>query len=150
MSNYRISGRTAATTATLGNAAAGLWNPHTTQRITLIEFGIFATTAPAAGSSFTLRRTTARGTVTTSLTPTIVHDTERGAAPPSGALLDLAFSAQPTIELLNLLDFPFAAAVGSGMIYPCTIEIPPGAGLALCAGAATIVPICVVWMKWVE
>ncbi|HXI14818.1 MAG TPA: hypothetical protein VNM48_00505 [Chloroflexota bacterium] len=150
MPTYRISGRTAATTATLGNAAVGIWNPHATQRLLLIEFGIFATTAPAASASFTIRRITARGTVTTSLTPTLVNDIARGAAPPSGALLDLAYSAQPTLEALNLFDFPFAAAIGSGMIYPTAIEIPPGAGIVLAAGAAAIIPICTVWFKWIE
>jgi len=150
MSGYQISGRTAATAATIGNSAATLWNPHATQRIILEEVAIFATTAPAAGSSVAIRRVTARGTATSTNTPAIQHDLTRGVAPPSGVLLDLAYSVQPTVEVLAFLDYVFSAVIGSGFIYPCRIEIPPGAGLSLAAGAAVIIPVCTTWWRWSE
>ena len=151
MSVYQVSGRTAATTATANNASFGLWNPHATQRLMVTEIGFFATAAPTAGASLALRRTTARGT-TTSVTPGIAQDLDRGATPPSGALLDISYSVQPTLETVALFDYVFAAVAASGMIYPFPngIKIPPGAGLVLVNAAAIIVPINAVWFRWDE
>lgn len=150
MAIYQIAGRTAATAATAGNASAQLWNPHSTICLVVEEIGFFATTAPTAGSSITLRRGTARGTASTTNTPAIQQNVERTIAPPSGALLDLAFSGQPTLETGAFLDYVLSAVAASGMIYPCRIVVPPGAGLVVAVGAAIIVPISTVWFRWAE
>ena len=150
--SYRVQGSTAATAATLGNAACGFWNPHTTQRIRVIEISLVATTAPAANAGVQLRRNTARGTATTTVTPAIQQHDARMLAPPSGALLDLAYSAQPTLEAGGLWAWVLGAVIGSGFIYPIPqgLVIPPGAGIVLVNHAAVITPVCEVTFVWQE
>jgi murein DD-endopeptidase MepM/ murein hydrolase activator NlpD len=143
----RVSGRTAATAATAGNAAAAIWNPHSTLAITVYEISLFATTAPGAGAGVALQRISARGTATLTTTPAIQNDTMYGAAPSSGSLLDLTYSGQPTLIGTSvthaLWRFPLAAVIGSGFVqpFPEGIRIPAGAGLAIIAAAAVIVPV---------
>lgn len=150
--SHRLAGRSGATAATAGHAAAELWNPHATQRITLREFWICATTAPAAGAGVALRRTTARGTAGSTLTPVLANDTHRGSVSASVSVLDFAvFSAQPTLETSpNLWQWTFAAAAASGVSGPIEIDIPPGTGLAWVNIAAVIFPVsdfCVAWTE---
>lgn len=151
---YSVRGRTAATSATADHAVAQLWNPHSTQRIKVIQVSLVAAAAPSAGSTIKLRRTTARGTAGSTVTPGIVHHSLRAIAPPSGALLDLAaFSVQPTFETGDLgLGWVLAAVAASGIVYPIPngIEIPPGAGLAITTGAAIAVPASDVIFMWLE
>jgi hypothetical protein len=143
----RVTGRTAATAATAGVAAAAIWNPHSTLAITVYEISLFATTAPAAGSSVAVQRISARGTSTLTITPAIQNDTNYGAAPSSGALLDLTYSGQPTVIGTSvthaLWRFPLAAVIGSGFVqpFPEGIRVPAGQGLAILAAVATIVPV---------
>lgn len=152
----RVRGRTAATTATAGNAACVLWNPHATLTLVVHEVTVFATTAPAAGSTVVLQRVTARGTPTNSVTQTISNDCAGGASPSSGATLDLAFSAQPTPQptaVTNALwGFMLPAVIGSGFVqpFPEGIRIQAGMGLGILAGAAVIVPVCEVAFAYDE
>lgn len=152
---YSVRGRNAATAATALHAVWGFWNPHSTQRIKVVSFSMFAqSTAPAAGWSVAFRRITARGTPGSTVTPGIVHHSTRGVAPPSGALLDLAaYSAQPTLEAGDIAPgFTFAAVQGSGIVYPIPggIEIPPGTGIAciqIPAQASVAFEISVTWLE---
>jgi hypothetical protein len=140
----RVRGRTAATAAPADAAACALWNPHATLAIVVYEISLFATTAPAAGSTAVIKRITARGTQTTTVTPSIENDTQRGAAPSSGAVLDLAYSAQPTKAAdPSMWGTILAAVIGSGFQqpFPEGIRVPAGTGLAITAGAAVIVPV---------
>jgi len=93
-------------------------------------------TAPGAGFNVRFRRITARGTAGSTVTPDIDNHSIRGIAPPSGSVLDLAaFTVQPTLDGSDLgLGYVFAAAQGSGLVYPIPggIEIPGGTGLAMC------------------
>lgn len=148
---HRLSGRSAATAATAGNAAAGLWNPHTTQRITLREFWICANTAPAALAGVAIRRTTARGTATLTATPVIANDTHRGAVSVSVSVLDLTYSVQPTLETgANMWQWTFAAAAASGVSGPIEIDIPPGTGIAWVNIGAVIFPAADFNVAWTE
>lgn len=145
---FAVRGRTVATAATADHCVAELWNPHSTQRIRVREIALNCiAAAPAAGASVYLRRSTARGTAGSTVTPGIQHDADRAIAPPSGALLDLAaFTGQPTFETGGFWGWGFAAVQASGVIYPFGnwapkgLVIPPAAGLCIVTAAAVAIP----------
>jgi hypothetical protein len=154
-----ISGRTAATGATTNAVLAALWNPSATVRLTVREVWLCANAAPTAGTSLYLVSISARGTATTSITSTIDNDADRLLIPPSGAILDLAYSAQPTLSPAAgtntagmFATWSFAAVVGSGIIapFPRGIVIPAGMGLALAQKTNVIFPISDVGFVWEE
>ena len=151
---YIVRGRTAATAATADHALCALWNPHATQRVKIVQFGVFKSAAGTAGDAIRLRRITARGTAGSTVTPGIAQHSTRGVAPVSGVLLDLAaYSVQPTLDTLDSgLPWVAAAVAGAGVIYPIPngIEIGPGAGLSIIQVAATAWPISDVAFVWLE
>lgn len=119
----------------------------------MVEIGLVAVAAPAAGSGIELRRMSARGTAGSTVTPAIQQHDARELAPPSGALLDLAtYSAQPTVEAGGLMAWVLGAVIGSGFIYPIPrgIRVKPGAGLVMVTRAAIAVPACEAWFVWTE
>lgn len=147
---YSVRGRSAATVATADHVVAQIWNPHATQRIKAILFSLYKQGgAGTAGDSVRLRRSTARGTPATTVTPDIDNHSERALAPPSGFLLDLAaFSVQPTLDTSDLgIGWTAPAVQGAGIVRPMPgIIVPPGTGLAIVQVAATIWPASeVVW-----
>ena len=151
--NYGVRGRTAATAATADNGIAALWNPHATKRLTVYEIGLMAASAPASGASVYLRRTSARGTAGSTVTPGIQNGYQRDIAPVSGVLLDLAaYSVQPTFETGGLKGWVLMAVAAATILYPISkgIVVPPGTGLALVTAAAIIIPISEVWAVWAE
>lgn len=153
---YSVRGRAPATAATGDHAVWAFWNPHSTQRIKVITIAMFAQTAATAGWTVRLRRTSARGTAGSTVTPNSSNDSKLAAAPVSGALLDLAqFSAQPTLLASSvdlMLGYPFPAVIGAGIVYPISggIEIGPGAGIACIQVPATAGPIMEVSITWLE
>ena len=152
---YSVRGRTAATAATADHAICALWNPHATQRIKVVTFTIVAQGTPGAGLAWRFRRTSARGTAGSTVTPGITNDHRNAVAPVSGVLLDLASfgGSQPTLTGNDLgIDWVLAAVQASGIVFPFPggIEIPPAAGLALIQVAATAMPICDVTFDWLE
>jgi len=142
---YIVRGRTAATAATIDHAIFQVWNPHSTQRIKLIQWSIFKEAVGTAADGLRFRRTSARGTAGSTVTPTIEHHSERAIAPPSGFLLDLsAFSVQPTLVAGELgQGWVASAVVGSGGVIaiPGGLIIPPGTGIVAIQTKATIWPI---------
>jgi methylmalonyl-CoA mutase N-terminal domain/subunit len=148
---YRVAGRSAATTAVANRALAGFWNPHTTIRCRTAEIHICTNGAPAAGASLLLKRTSARGTSTSTVTPTIENDIQRAQAPTSGAVLDLTFSAEPTIVTMPAIwQWTFAAVAASAVILPIEETIPPGTGLVLANVGGIIFPISDITVVWRE
>lgn len=145
-----MAGRTAATAATTGNAAFGLWNPSSTSRVRVTEVSICANGAPAAGASLFLSRTTARGTATSTVTPDIDNDIQRAQVPTSGLLLDVTYSAQPTADASSLWQWTWAAVAASGIVLPLIVSIPPGAGIAFRNVGAIAFPIADVSVAWSE
>lgn len=141
MAHYVVGGRTAATAATARVVAAAIWNPSSSKRLHVWAVGVASTTAGV--SNLGLARTTARGTASTTVTPDIDNEVERVAAPPSGFLLDLAFSGQPTVDASDLHRWNLPAAVGAGVILPFRkpIEVAAGAGLALITPTAVVLPV---------
>jgi len=144
MGLHRVSGTTAATAATDQHAIAGVWNPHSTKRVWILEASLVAFAAPGAGAGFVLRRTSARGTAGSSVTSAAVHSLESpGTASQSGFILDLAtYSVQPTITSGDLDAWVYAAVAASGLLkpYPEGIEVGPGTGVVLVNRAAIIFP----------
>jgi hypothetical protein len=143
---YRVNFLSVATGATIDHGIVQIWNPSTVRRIALVQFGFLATTAPVAGSGFVFRRSTARGTPGSTITPAAAHETEGGAAvPDSGFLIDLAvFSVQPTLAAGEMDPFWLPpATIASGGILPVVprIVIPPGQGLVAVNRAAFIFPV---------
>jgi hypothetical protein len=140
---FEVSGASTATAATADNAVAGIWNPSSTKRIMVQEIHIAKTTAGAADRP-KLRRTSARGTASTTATPGAAHDMSGDqVAPVSGFLLDLAYSVQPTFKTGDLRQFVIAAAVGAGLMWVIQVncEIAEGEGLAIVTGSALAFPV---------
>ncbi len=137
-----VNGKTSATAGTIDVAVATIWNPSAVKRILVLECHVFKQTVGAADEPV-IRRTTARGTATTTVTPGSINEAEQIAAPPSGFLLDLAFSVQPTIAAGNLYGAVISAAVGSGMVWVFSnpIEVPAGAGVGIFTGIALAFPV---------
>ena len=140
MARYVVGGKGAATAATADHAIAGIWNPSTSKRIKVLEVHAFLITAVAV--EVVLRRTTARGTAGSTITPTSVNEMEQIANPPSGFLLDLAaFTVQPTLAgtTNDLHGAQIPAAIGAGIMWVMSgegLEIPAGAGIALTSRVA--------------
>ena len=135
-----LSARTIATAATAGVPAAILWNPHTTNRVRVFKYSWFK--ASAVADNLAIARATARGTPSTTTTPTLENSYRRDTANFSGVVLDTAWSVAATIAAAatwgNRWRGP--AADGAGFIWPFIGEyiIPPGTGLAIIASQAVI------------
>lgn len=146
--------RTAATAGGAGNEAiAQLWSPASVRTVKVSEIYICANGTPTAGSSFWLRRTSAKGTVTTTVTPDANNDVRGLTAPPSGTELHGDWSVEPTLAGSVGLGGWTLGAVASAekrLIYPLggEIEIPAGQGLLLCTKDTLAFPVCDVSFKW--
>lgn len=140
---YRLGFRSTASAATINTVAFSVWNPHATARIRLMEFKCFVPTAAAINGG--LRRISARGTVTTSVTPLIGNEDGRVIAPPSGFLVDTVFSVAPTLDASSVASEQFyvGAVAGSGVILVFGSEgitLPPGAGVGFITTQAVAFP----------
>lgn len=151
MARYAVGGRSAATAATADTVAASLWNPHASVRLRVFEIWICKTVATIDNHG--IRRTTTRGTAGSTVTPVIANNFQRSVAPVSGALLDLAlFSAQPTLDGVNIGRWNLPAAIGAGVIwtFPEPVEVGPGAGLAIVTPPAVILQPSDITYVWEE
>jgi hypothetical protein len=141
---YYVNGTTAATAATDQHAIFEVWNPSATRTISLLEVQLVAFAAPGAGAGFITRRSTAKGTAGSTVTPTAEHHARRQAVPDSGFTLELAaFTVQPTLAVGDLYPaWVFAAVAASGISLPIPrgIEIPPGTGIVIVNRAAIAFP----------
>lgn len=142
MAVYSARGFTAETGTTDPMPVFQLWNPDSTEGITVLEFGLFIANNilnTAQGQEPTILRSTARGTAGSTVTPDADNAWDNLVAPPSGALLDLAnFSGNPTRsgpEMIawNLCGSATGGTAGLGFIWshPTGIWVPPGQGLLL-------------------
>ena len=152
MEHYAVSGVTVATAATADHVICSLWNVSSARPLWLQELHVFKTTAGAADIP-KIRRHTTKGTVGSTITPTIVNNLARDIAPVSTCEFNLAaFSAQPTFEALDLYSAVLPAVIGSGMMWQFRdpIRIPGGAGVAICTGSALAFPVSRVTAVWSE
>lgn len=155
MRPYGVCGKTAATVGTIDHAIAQLWNPSSVRRMWVKEIHVFKQGAAGAADEPLVRRTTARGTAGSTVTPTIRNDFENDLASPAGALLDLAaFTVQPTSTAgEGIAGLVTAAAVSAGWMWVFSepgIVVPGGSGLALCLGIALAFPASRVTYIWSE
>lgn len=144
---YYAGVRTVATAATARAPAVICWNPAAAARIQCYEVWLATTVATAFNVSMT--RATARGTASTTSTPAAGNAIENDVAPPSGFVIDTAWSVAPTISAVDMIRWNIPATVGAGVIlpFPDSIAIPFGSGLALVAATATIFqPSDVTWV----
>jgi len=149
---FEVSGATAATTIAVDRAIAGIWNPSTAKRISVLEIHI-AKTAAGGADRPKLRRSSARGTATTTVTPGVNHDlTGDLVTPLSGFLLDVTYSVEPTLKAGDMRQFVIPGAIGAGVmwVFAEPIEIPEGEGLVICTGSALAFPIAVVSVTTAE
>jgi hypothetical protein len=152
MSLYSVGGRIGGTTGA-GDEAVGcaLWNPHSTVRMKVVEIAYSKTAATVDNPA--IQQSSTRGTQTVTVTPDIDNSWERDLSPPSGALLDLDYSADPTLQGPHLKVWNLPAAIGSGFIFSFPapgIIIPPGTGLAITTHVAVALQIADVTFTWVE
>lgn len=149
---YAASGVTVATAATADNAVCGIWNPSTSKSVFIKEFHLFKTAAGAADIP-KIRRTSARGTSASSFTPGIGCNLDHALAPESGIILDLDWSAEPTLVTGELYSGVAPAAIGSGFmwVFPDPgIQVKQSAGLVIVTGSALAFPISRFTAVWGE
>lgn len=151
-STYQTGGRSAATAATADNFGAALWNPHASKPIRVREIWWFKTVATA--DSYQVARITARGTSTLTVTPDIDNDRDRLLAPGSGALLDLTYSGQPTLQAPPLHRGNLPAVIGAGFIKvfdpPIRIAAGEGIGIAVPTGLSVVLQPADITFVWEE
>lgn len=150
---YAVRGFTAATAATADVAICSLWNPDSTDSMTVLEMGLFKAGAGASTDSLYVERITARGTAGSTVTPDGDNAWGNLVTPPSGALLDLAsYSGQPTSSTPPMFGWVAANVAGAGFQWPTPrgIKIPPGAGVSMAIRVAAAWPTSEVYFVWEE
>ncbi len=151
MRQYSLGARTVATVATANTAAAVLWNPGAAP-IFVNQLSWAKTVATA--DHLAVVRCTARGTATTTLAAGISSDYDNYEAPISTAVIDTAWSAQPTLQstTLYLFRWNMPAAISSGFVlpFPDQLKVPAGGGLAIVTPVATILQPGDVTFNWRE
>lgn len=141
MRGFSVGGRTTVTTAVAFRTGVQLWNPSTSRSLYVTQISWAKTVATV--DNIALGRTSARGTITTSVVPVQQNDADNVAAPRSTAALDIVFSVIPTYAPatpIAMFQWNLPAAIGSGFILPIpdAIEVPAGTGLALYTPVAVI------------
>lgn len=155
MAQFSVRGLSAATAGTAEHCVADLWYPTgRTVRVRVFEVWVFKT--GTTGVRHKLVRTTARGTVGSTVTPDADNAWDTQDVPNSGVLLDLAaFSVQPTFASpmnMGLHMNPATGSEGSGWVWILAkgLVIPPNSGLAIVQDTAAITPISEVTYIWGE
>lgn len=153
MRGFSVGGRTVLTAATANHAGATLWNPSTSKSLYVTQLS-WAKTA-AVADNIGIVRSTARGTAGSSVATAQQNDFDFDAAPPSGAVLDLAvYPVQPTLASATayMIRWNLPAAIGSGVImpFPDQIEIPAGTGLTIVTPPAVALQAADVTFWWRE
>lgn len=133
------------TAAAADNAIAQIWNPSSSKSIFVREIHVFKTGAGAADIP-RIRRSSARGTASTSYTLDATNHADHAAAPVSGMIHDLAFSAQPTFlgtSLRGLMGGLTPGSIGAGLmwVFETPVQVKAGNGLVIVTGSALAYPI---------
>jgi hypothetical protein len=154
MQRYSIGGRTVTTAAAADNGIAVLWNASTTKSIFVRSISLLTTAAVTATLASAIARISVRGTATTTLTPDIDSHFGHAVAPPSGALIDLSWSVQPTVLAPYLARFKPHESGGNihGINYNWNglIQVPQSTGLAIVTTIAVVFIASDIWVVWDE
>lgn len=136
---------------TSGNAYVNLWAP--TRRLKVREIGVINTTTTAL-AFLELIRTSARGTQSTTVTPTAAANAQDTADLGPTALGDTAWSVQPTLAAIPLRELDIAGTVGSAVIWTWSQDgeliVPIGAGIALVNASGGTTGITRFYFVWGE
>lgn len=148
---YRLATRTTATAATLSHATAVLWAP-TGGANGLMVREIHVVNTTATNAQIAVARASQRGVQTSSVTPDIDNDTMRSLDRPSNAVIDTAWSTQPTIELPALDRWITAQTIGAGKIWVFSkrIHVTINTGLAIVNAEAVATNALDVTFVWDE
>lgn len=152
MNHYLGSGVTVASGAVADNAICGIWNPSTSKSIFVKQIHLFKTAVGGSPDIPKIRRATARGTSASSVTPGIGADASHALAPESGAILDLDYSAEPTLEAGDLVAGVAPSAIGSGYmwVFDEWLTVKQNDALNLVVGTALAFPIARFTVWWAE
>lgn len=114
-------------------AYVNFWSP--TRRAKIREIGIFNSSASTTLPQLQMIRATARGTQSTTVTPTAAANAQDIADLGPTALVDTAWSVQPTLAAIPMRMIDIAGTVGSGVIWNWQSDgelvVPIGAGITL-------------------
>jgi hypothetical protein len=142
MARFRVGVRTAVTSGAAGDPVLNIWNPSAVSFLRVVQVLICANTAPAVSCAVGLARSTARGTATTTTTPDAENNAQSADAPPSGVVVDTAWSVAPTVAADPTMDrWTLGAAAGAGAVLSPVVDLGPGKGLAVKALNAVVVPV---------
>jgi hypothetical protein len=143
---YEAGGLSTAPTATADKAYCQLWCP--TRRTVLREFG--CTNPAATGGKIAVKRTTARGTNTT----TVLGERQDGSNEAATSTLDLTWSVDATVAGNYLRRAHLPATIGAGIVWQwwtgLGLYIPSGAGVAFVVPTAAAGIALEVWAVWEE
>jgi len=145
---YEASGLTIAPAATIDLSYINLWNSGTADRLRVREIGMTNTAATAAKVG--LKRTTARGTNTTTVLGTAIDNSDAAAA----GTLDLTWSVESTKAGNYLRRAQIASVIGAGLLWTWWngpgLVVPTSAGITLVVPTAVAGSACECWMVWEE
>lgn len=106
-------------------------------RVRIFEIGLTVATAPTTGPSWRLNRGTALGTSSATVTP---EEQDPGGGAPV-ALLDTAWSVNPTLAATDLRRYATASSIGSGIVWTWPdhrpLIVPVSTGIVIVNGNAT-------------
>ncbi len=133
---YSVRGLSAGSALVANSAVAALWNPSATAVVKVVYFSLFVQASLLGVATVVLNRISARGVAGSTITPVIQNDSKRGAAPPSGFLLDLGvYTTEPTLDGVPLgIGWPNNASLpglGVTSVIPGGLWLPPGRGVAI-------------------
>ena len=132
-------------------AYSDIWAAGTDQP-RLRELGLFNTSSTTAAVQTQLIRTSARGTQTSTLTPTAAANQLLTSDRVTTSVVDFAWSTQPTLAAQALRLAEIAGTVGSFVIWTWAQDGEPviltGAGLAVQNASGATGPVMRAYFNW--
>jgi hypothetical protein len=136
-------------------AYANFWVPAG-RRLRLREIGVSNSSSTVTAPQLQLVRASARGTQTTTTTPTAASNAQDVADAAPTALIDTAWSVQPTLvsATLPMRMTDIAGTVGSGQIWNWQLDgeitVGGGTGLVVQNASGGTGPVVRIYFLWLE
>jgi hypothetical protein len=135
-------------------AYATFWTPSGTGMAKIREIGYSNSSASTTLPQLQLIRATARGTQTTTVTPTAAANPQDTGYSAPASVIDTAWSVQPTLVAIPLRMTDVAGTVGSGTIWTWSqdgeLDVAANAGVVIqnaSGGTTAIIRIYFVWSE---